>query len=680
MALELDRRQRLWVAGVTGYAVAAGGVVTGLLAGGADPVATALLATASVLGLAWLLAARVSRTAATARRLAADTRVLLDVNPAHRLDPVAAGEMYLLAAAVNRLADARQDAEGGLAERVATARRDLEAERNRLAALLAGLALPVVVCAPDGRVLLYNDAARRLVDDETLLGLGRPVFGVVDRSLVAHGLARARRDGRGYTGTTVHRGRLLSVRLTAVQEPGGQDGGFVLVLEDVTETVRATDHREASLVALTERLTEAHDPQQLRRLVADWVRHSAAVPLLPVMTEISADDLAEVVAGTVQEHLGPDADVAVQAPTAPGAGWVRADPHALARLVVRLLAGAGGSAPVTVRVGPGEEDVSPTPGPAGEVTLTVTWTPRAGAAGPGDLPADLPGDWLDDLLDRPAPIAGLTSRALLARHRGRVDGAPGLLRLHLPAVPASSGAPAAGAGVLRSAVATGSRPEFYDFELPAPAPGTDLADRPLTDLTFTVLDTETTGLDPATDRVVAVGAVRVVNGRLLHDEVLERLVDPRRPVPAASTAVHGITTAMVAGQPTLPEVLPDLLRFADGTVLAGHNVGFDLRFLQAAADAAGVRLDLPVLDTLLIDAALHPDHESHTLEAIAERLGVDVVGRHTALGDALVTAEVLVRQFVLLRRSGVTTLGEAIRLSRSTQQARVDRRLNGGGR
>jgi len=103
-----------------------------------------------------------------------------------------------------------------------------------------------------------------------------------------------------------------------------------------------------------------------------------------------------------------------------------------------------------------------------------------------------------------------------------------------------------------------------------------------------------------------------------------------------------------------------------------------MSFLRLKEAQTGVRFTQPVLDTLLLDAALHPDHEGHSLEAIAARLGVGVVGRHTALGDALVTGEVFVRLLTLLQQRGIQTLGEALAAARATYQARLDARLYGG--
>ena len=219
-------------------------------------------------------------------------------------------------------------------------------------------------------------------------------------------------------------------------------------------------------------------------------------------------------------------------------------------------------------------------------------------------------------------------------------------------------------------------PVSYDFGIRYEIAVRPTEDRRLSDLAYTVLDTETTGLDAASgDEIVSLAAVRVVNGRVVATEAFDRLVDPGRRVSARALEVHGISDAMLAGQPRIDDVLPAFAAFASDTVLVGHNVSFDLQFLAGPQARTGVRLDNPVLDTLLLSAALHPDHGEHALDAIATRLGVDVVGRHTALGDALVTADVLVRLLRLLEAQGVDTLGEAMSLMRSTEHARHDAAL-----
>jgi DNA polymerase-3 subunit epsilon len=96
-----------------------------------------------------------------------------------------------------------------------------------------------------------------------------------------------------------------------------------------------------------------------------------------------------------------------------------------------------------------------------------------------------------------------------------------------------------------------------------------------------------------------------------------------------------------------------------------------MRFLQMKEAATGVAFRQPVLDTLLLSAVLHPNQDSHRLEAIAERLGVNVIGRHTALGDAIVTGEVFLRMIPLLAEQGIRTLREAREAAERSFYARV---------
>ena len=87
--------------------------------------------------------------------------------------------------------------------------------------------------------------------------------------------------------------------------------------------------------------------------------------------------------------------------------------------------------------------------------------------------------------------------------------------------------------------------------------------------------------------------------------------------------------------------------------------------------ATGIVFDHPVLDTLLLSAVLHPNQESHRLEAIAERFNVTVIGRHTALGDSIVTAEVFLKLIPLLAEKGILTLRQAREEAQKTFYARL---------
>lgn len=231
----------------------------------------------------------------------------------------------------------------------------------------------------------------------------------------------------------------------------------------------------------------------------------------------------------------------------------------------------------------------------------------------------------------------------------------------------------AAATVIAPAPALPGRPVYYDFDLFSQAGQTrEIDERPLSKLAYTVFDTETTGLDPgAGDEIISIGAVRIVNGRLLTGETFHQLIDPRRPLHPDSVRVHGITAPMLAGKPVIDAVLPAFHRFCEGTVLVGHNAAFDMRFLQLKESSSGVKFTAPVLDTLLLSAVLHGNALEHRLDGIAMRLGVDATDRHTALGDAVTTARVFLKLLPLLEAHGIRTLKEARTASARTVHARI---------
>lgn len=183
---------------------------------------------------------------------------------------------------------------------------------------------------------------------------------------------------------------------------------------------------------------------------------------------------------------------------------------------------------------------------------------------------------------------------------------------------------------------------------------------PLADLSVVVFDTETTGLDVFRDRVVQIGAVRVERGRVCPDETFLTLVNPGMPIPPASTAVHGIDDAAVAAAPAFADIQPELAAFVGDAVVAGQSVGFDLAILLRETRRMAAPWRPPhFLDTKLLYAALENDAEEQGLDDLARRLGVTIAHRHTALDDAMATAEIFVRLLPRLAAKGIATLGDA---------------------
>lgn len=208
------------------------------------------------------------------------------------------------------------------------------------------------------------------------------------------------------------------------------------------------------------------------------------------------------------------------------------------------------------------------------------------------------------------------------------------------------------------------RPVFYDFR--PPVPKSVAGEMRLADLAVVAFDTETTGLDArGGDEIVQIGAVRLRGTTVLAGETFETLVDPGRSIPAASTRFHGLTDESVAAAPAVGDAVTRFHRFAGDAVLVAQNASFDMRFLARAEARAGVRFEAPVLCTMMLSLFLHPEEPDHTLDALARRFGVEARGRHTALGDALITASVYGRMIPLLAAAGVTTLNEALAAAES---------------
>lgn len=201
---------------------------------------------------------------------------------------------------------------------------------------------------------------------------------------------------------------------------------------------------------------------------------------------------------------------------------------------------------------------------------------------------------------------------------------------------------------------------------------------PLEDLPVLVFDAETTGLDVKGDRLVQVGGVRLHGRRIFHVATIDRLVNPQRHIPPQSTAIHGISDAMVSDADPFPLVWPSLEPLFRGAVVVGHNIGFDLAMIRRECALAGLPfVQPPSLDTVLLASLLLPEGTALTLDRVAVALGVDIHGRHTALGDALVTAEVYVRLLPLLEAAGVKTYGQAHAFTRQATHLLARQRAMG---
>jgi CBS domain-containing protein len=205
---------------------------------------------------------------------------------------------------------------------------------------------------------------------------------------------------------------------------------------------------------------------------------------------------------------------------------------------------------------------------------------------------------------------------------------------------------------------------------------------PLISLDAVVVDTETTGLDTAKDRVIQIGLLPVRRGRIADGDAWERLIDPGGPIPPASTAIHGIDDAMVTEAGDFATATDDIEMRLAGAVLIGHNIGFDTAMLAAEYQRIG-RSFAPgeTLDTAALARLAHPLLADYALDTVARQFGIAIAGRHTAGGDAAATAALFLALLPALKSRGIRTLGEALRACREagTVAESTFRRETGSG-
>jgi DNA polymerase-3 subunit epsilon len=634
-------------------------------------------------------------------KIAEGIRIMLGANRGHRIEPAGPPEVRLLARAVNELAEHSEAMAHDLEVKVAQAKASVEEEKHRLAALMSELSQGVLVCNRSGRILLYNERARQALGasagagSASLIGLGRPIFALIDRNLLRHAretiearLRKGEPDSNAQFVFTTRAGQFVRVQMAPVLtaappvshsgEPGHADqpvaSGFVMTVENITRSFELDATRDmllqsftegsraslASIRAAVEMLAYYPDCEpahrdhfvriiseevgnlssKLHQLTAD---HADSLKTRWPLEEMLGTDMIDVARRRIETRLG----LAVEAGDLDHSIWVKVDSYTLAQALDYL----AGRLKEECEVGELRFDLSRH---ARIVQIDLIW--------PGPvLSQGVLYQWELDTLRAGGEESPLTLHDVLERHGAEIvyildkERNHPLFRLLLPL--AEPMRPLLGAPIRYGE----SRPEFYDFDLFHQAGQTpELDHTPLNELAYTVFDTETTGLHPSGgDEIISIGAVRIVNNRLLRYETYEQLVDPKRPIAAFSQTIHGISNEIVRGQPTIDEVLPQFHAFCEDTVLVAHNAAFDMRFLQMKEESTGVRFTQPVLDTLLLSEVLHPNQESHALETIAERLGIKVTARHTALGDALVTAEVFARMIPLLMAQGIHTLGDA---------------------
>ena len=176
------------------------------------------------------------------------------------------------------------------------------------------------------------------------------------------------------------------------------------------------------------------------------------------------------------------------------------------------------------------------------------------------------------------------------------------------------------------------------------------------DTTFCVLDLETTGLSPNTEKITEVGIMKVRNGEVI--DKFSCFVNPEKPIPPRVVEVTNITDDMVKDAETIDKVFPKILKFIgdDKAVIVAHNTSFDVGFLKHNAKVLGYKFDYTYVDTLSLSQKIYPELKKHKLGKIAEYLKIKVEVAHRALDDVDTTVKVLNEMMKELKKRGAVTV------------------------
>ncbi len=678
---------------------------------------------AALLGLIYWLQRTLQRLNKRVSQLGDEAHLILRANPAHRVRLTGEDSLAPLANALNQFANRLQELTVDYDTQLHQARGDLELERNQLAALVGELREGVLVCTWDGRILLYNRSASAMLEAPThesavtaYVGLGRSIFAMLDRKTIMYALDQLRHRQKQAIGegeisfvSAALNGRLLRVHISLFgkhyEQANGntsQPEGYVVALQDMTEGIENSARRDLLIQSLSERVRAAianvrtasetidqfpgmsnEQRQRLQQVISEETQgltqeldqtlseHTQVIKAQWRLEEMRGADLLWALQRDLIEKLG----LHVHTGLVNDSIWLKVDSYALLQAVEWVVRWLSDILHLEQQ----------------EVELRLQLLGRFAAfdivwqADPGETERFQ--RWKDRLFDIGEDDADITLREVADRHGGEVwfqfdsAGKVAYIRLLLPLAQRQTASdPLLSHRSSDLSSVNGPLPpppitdqiEFYDFDLfRKSAQTTQLSRRPLRELTYTVFDTETTGLDPQRDEIISIGAVRIVNGRVLRQEIFEQLINPGIPIPQRASKVHGISEYSVRNQPKLSTVLPRFQRFVEDTVLVGHNVAFDMRMLQVKEQVTQIKFENVVLDTLLLAEVVQPGREGHNIESLTRRLGIELVGRHTALGDALMTAEILLRLIPLLEERGVVTIAQAQEAAQKTYYARL---------
>ncbi len=630
------------------------------------------------------------------KKITEETAVIYSSNMSHRLSITGSEEISALVKIINHCAGIYEQAAANVTEQILSTRKETERERNLLAAIMTELPHGMIICNRSGRILLFNSQAKKLFTSKTypnrvehFIGLGRSIFHFFDRALITHAiedieerLGLQKKNIVSNFITPIYGDLLLSVEAMPVLDHNNELTGFIFNIQDISNQVKQYDKIDNQLLSFQQAMssdfyqakllindllsmsdTLYHSDRALERKISNTLRYlekkfkKTALTILDYnLTKIPLTRLQlSKFLFSLQKKAGTEKNVRLNITNNSQNRRILADSFSLTAAFLFLLEN------LSALTGQREFDLI-VHTIKGRITFDIFWKKYAAAQAK-----------VNEIITKKIealPSLGYVFKQNQVDFEIISDNTESCSQIRIFA---QAELKSISTRSKRGVVLSRSRPEFYDFNLfKMEDSQTGVLNQSLENLIFSVFDTETTGLEPeGGDEILSIAAVRIVNTQIIHQDIFEELVDPKRDIPLDSYKIHGINYDMVEGKPDIETILPLFKIYTYDTVLVGHNIAFDMKMLRVKEKITQTEFTNPVLDTLLLSALLNPMEVYHDLESIADRMGVSIIGRHTALGDAISTAEIFLKLIPLLRAKGIVTLKDALEASQKTYYSRI---------
>ncbi|MCK5350088.1 MAG: hypothetical protein KAJ25_11895, partial [Desulfobacula sp.] len=439
---------------------------------------------------------------------------------------------------------------------------------------------------------MFNSLAKKIFTQEThsnraeyFIGLGRSIFHLIDKELIAHAveeieehLNNGRQSVASYFFTPIYTGRLISIETTPVLDQSNLMTGFIFTFQDMSDDIDRYENINQTLLSFKQMLGNnmlqegplISDPvkqtdKELSRdfkLINEKYLHMSSFILDSTLNKLPLTTLSlSYFLSSLQKRLWDENGINLNLLNNDTDTRILADTYSFTMALVFLLVNLSeltSQNQFALKISTQKN----------EIWFTIKWQ--------GNTASQIQIESMITKKIRALPSFGYVLRQNRAEFEIIADNNQTCSQVRIKA---KSPLKYSSARENRPAVMAASRPEFYDFDLfDIKDANFDLLDTSLKNITYTVFDTETTGLNTdGGDEIIAIAAVRIVNNRIVYQDIFEELVDPKRDIPMESYKIHGINYEMVAGKKDINTILPVFKKFTSDTVFVGHNIAFDMK-------------------------------------------------------------------------------------------------------